>query len=91
MVASAVQVAKRALLATMHAVAIAFGEAMTCNRDSPDKDEGGVWGKNWVVGGDVGLGIPHWHQVDKSGRLQHLAQASIKLMKSIAVDPNSST
>ena len=38
MVASAVQVAKRALLATMRAVAVAFGMAMTCNRDSPDKD-----------------------------------------------------
>ena len=38
MVASAVQVAKRALLATMRAVAVAFGMPMPCNRDSPDTD-----------------------------------------------------
>ena len=38
MVASAVQVAKRVLLATMRAVALSFRVAMTCNRDSPDRD-----------------------------------------------------
>ena len=38
MVASAVQVAKRALLATMRAVAVAFAMPMPCNRDSPDTD-----------------------------------------------------
>ena len=38
MVASAVQVAKRALLATMRAAAVVFGLSMSCNRDSPDKD-----------------------------------------------------
>ena len=38
MVPSAVQVAKRALLATMRAAAVMFGLTMSCNRDSPDKD-----------------------------------------------------
>ena len=38
MVASAVQVAKRTLLATMRAVALSFGMVLTCNRDSSDKD-----------------------------------------------------
>ena len=38
MVASAVQVAKRTLLATMRAVALSFGMVLTRNRDSSDKD-----------------------------------------------------
>ena len=38
MFVSAVQVAKRALLATMHAAAVMFGLTMSCKRDSPDKD-----------------------------------------------------
>ena len=38
MVASAVQIAKRTLLATMRAVALSFGMVLTCNRDSSDKD-----------------------------------------------------
>ena len=38
MVASALQVSKRALLATMRAVAVTFGVVLTCNRDSPDRD-----------------------------------------------------
>ena len=38
MVASPLQVAKRALLATMRAVAVAFGMVLTCNRDSSDQD-----------------------------------------------------
>ena len=38
MVASAVQVAKRALLATMRAVALTFGMVLTCNRDSTDRE-----------------------------------------------------
>ena len=38
MVASAVQIAKRTLLATMRAVALSFGMVLTCNRDSLDKD-----------------------------------------------------
>ena len=38
MVASAVQVCKRALLATMRAVAVTFGMVLTCTRDSPDRD-----------------------------------------------------
>ena len=37
MVASLVQVAKRALLATMRAVALAFAVVLTCNRDSSDQ------------------------------------------------------
>ena len=37
MVASVVQVAKRAVLATMRAVALTFGVTLTCNRDSPDR------------------------------------------------------
>jgi len=36
MVASAVQMAKRALLVTMHAVAMTIGMTLTCNRDSTD-------------------------------------------------------
>ena len=38
MVASAVQVAGRALLSTMRAVAVAFGVTLTCTRDSTDKE-----------------------------------------------------
>jgi hypothetical protein len=38
MVASALQLSKRALLATMRAVAVAFGMTLTCNRDPPDRD-----------------------------------------------------
>ena len=38
MVASVVQVAKRALLATMRAVAFTVGMALTCSRDSPDRE-----------------------------------------------------
>ena len=38
MVASAVQVAKRALLTTMRAVALAFGVTLSCTRDSTDKE-----------------------------------------------------
>ena len=37
MVASLVQVAKRALLATMRAVALTFAVVLTCNRDSSDQ------------------------------------------------------
>ena len=38
MVASALQVAKRALLATMRTAAVLFGLRMTCNRDSADSE-----------------------------------------------------
>ena len=38
MVDSAVQVAKRALLATMRAAALTVGVALACNRDSPDRE-----------------------------------------------------
>ena len=38
MVASAVQLAKRALLATMRAAAIRFGLTMSCNRDSTERE-----------------------------------------------------
>jgi len=38
MVVSAIQVAKRALLVVMRAVAPSFATPMTCNRDSPDAD-----------------------------------------------------
>ena len=36
MVASALQVAKQALLVTMRAVVVGFGMTLTCNRDSAD-------------------------------------------------------
>lgn len=36
MVASAVQIAKRALLVAMHAVAVTVGMVLSCNRDSTD-------------------------------------------------------
>ena len=38
MVPSAVQLAKRALLATMRAAAMRFGLTMSCNRDSADRE-----------------------------------------------------
>ena len=38
MVASALQVVKRALLATMRTAAVLFGLSMTCNRDSADSE-----------------------------------------------------
>ena len=38
MVASVVQVAKRALLATLRAVALTVGMALKCSRDSPDRE-----------------------------------------------------
>ena len=66
MVASFVQVAKRALLATMRAVAFTVGMALTCSRDSPDREvvsnfRRGVSGggpKGPPVDGDVVLEIP---------------------------------
>ena len=46
MVASAVQVAKRALLATMRAVAVALGVAMACSEvGCLGKVLGGGWGR----------------------------------------------
>ena len=48
MVASVVQVAKRALLATMRAVALSVGMAMMCGRDSPDRE---VYFRRSVSGG----------------------------------------
>ena len=38
MVASIVQVAKQALLATMRAVALTVGMALMCSRASPDRE-----------------------------------------------------
>ena len=82
LVASTLQVAKRALLAKLRAAAIAFRLAMTCSR------QGGVGAKTgWWVGTLVSSF--RGQQVDKSHLLQHSVQASIRLMRSIAVDPNS--
>jgi hypothetical protein len=58
MVASIVQVARRALLATTRAVAVALGMAMVCGRDSPDKDVVQTFRQLAPVPGDIVLGIP---------------------------------
>ena len=59
MVALALQVVKRALLATMRTAAVLFGLSMTCNRDSADSEVVSFFASSRCVPTPTGPGCLH--------------------------------